>query len=128
MSVNIAFVIQSQNPSRAQFFHKILIPPIAHKFPIVMIFQNTTIMPNDTDVISDHTVINPPIVPPIVSPSVVPPVVEVQGGNGGNDEVLSDIENEGDTDEDSDIISVHTVYSLSSSTTISIHTIIVISD
>ena len=95
-----------------------------------MIFQNTTIMPNDTDVLSDHTVINvdPPIVPPTVSPAVVPPVVEVQGGNGGNDEVLSDIENEGDTDEDSDIISVHTVYSLSSSSTISIHTIIVISD
>jgi hypothetical protein len=92
-----------------------------------MIFQNTTIMPNDTYVVSGPTVnnVDPPVVPPIVSPAVVPPVVEVQGGN---DEVVSDIENESDTDEDSDIISVHTVYSLSSSTTISIHTVIVISD
>ena len=84
-------------------------------------------MPDDRDIISVHTVINvdPPVAPPIVSPVVVPPVVEVQGGN---DEVVSDIENESDTDEDSDIISVHTVYSLSSSTTVSIHTVIVISD
>jgi hypothetical protein len=90
-------------------------------------FQNTTIMPDDRDIISVHTVINvdPPVVLPIVSPAVVPPVVEVQGGN---DEVLSDMEDESDMDEDSDIISVHTVYTLSSSSTISIHTVIVISD
>jgi hypothetical protein len=125
--MNMDFLIQSQNPGHIFFFLTILISPLAHKFQIAKMFQNTTIMPDDRDIISVHTVINvdPPVVLPIVSPAVVPPVVEVQGGN---DEVLSDMEDESDMDEDSDIISVHTVYTLSSSSTISIHTVIVISD